>query len=274
MSGRAATAALSALFILLIGGCADGDRKSAQPAPAATGSSSSTAPAPDPTEPARPPTSRPTTPAPTKSPKRSPGNGGKKTGPFDTRRLTGSKAVALTFDDGPHPVWTPKVLDQLRATKVRATFCLVGTKVRQHPALVARIVREGHSLCNHSWQHDLELGKKPEADIRANLERTNREIARAVPGAKVGYYRQPGGKWTPAVTKVARSMGLVSLHWDVDPRDWDKPDSATIRHRVINQARAGSIVLLHDGGGNRANTVAACPQIISILRKQYGIRLL
>ncbi|MGW0436501.1 polysaccharide deacetylase family protein [Micromonospora sp. NPDC003197] len=277
MSRRAAPAALLALSILLLGGCADGDRTSAHPAPDASGSSDATAPAPDPTEPtkpAQPPTSRPTTPAPTKSPTRSPGNGEKKTGPYGTRRLTGSKAVALTFDDGPHPVWTPKVLDQLREAKVQATFCLVGTKVRQHPDLVARIVREGHSLCNHSWQHDLELGKKPEADIRADLERTNREIVRAVPGAKVGYYRQPGGKWTPAVTKISRSLGMVPLHWDVDPRDWDKPDAATIQSRVLRQAQAGSIVLLHDGGGDRANTVAACPQILSTLRKRYGIRRL
>jgi peptidoglycan/xylan/chitin deacetylase (PgdA/CDA1 family) len=185
--------------------------------------------------------------------------------------MTGVKAVALTFDDGPSPEWTPKVLDQLRAAKVKATFCLVGIRVRQNPALVVRIVREGHSLCNHSWQHDLKLGSKPEATIHADLERTNQEIRRAVPGVKIQYYRQPGGEWTPTVIEVAQSLGMTPLHWDVDPRDWEKPPAAMIIKRVDDRARAGSIVLLHDGGGDRSGTLAACPSIIATLKKKYGI---
>lgn len=192
-------------------------------------------------------------------------------GPLQTKRLTGVKAVALTFDDGPHPDWTPKVLDHLRKAKVKATFCLVGREVRRHPAMVARIVREGHSLCNHSWQHDLELGKKPEAQIRADLARTNDEIRRAVPGAQVPYYRQPGGKWTPEVVKVVETMGMVPLHWDVDPADWSKPKATVISKRVAAQARPGSIVLMHDGGGDRSATVAACAEVLGSLRRKYGV---
>ncbi|GAB3151076.1 hypothetical protein GCM10027290_39540 [Micromonospora sonneratiae] len=270
MFGRAAAAALLVLLTLLTGCASDGQRGAQPPtAPGSPPEPSPTAPAPG-TDPAVPPTNRPTTPSPTKTPKRSPGSGGK-SGPLNTKRVTGVKAVALTFDDGPHPVWTPKVLDQLRAAKVKATFCLVGTQVRRHPELVARIVREGHSLCNHSWQHDLELGKKSEAEIRANLERTNREIRRIIPDAKIPYYRQPGGKWTASVTKISRELGMTPLHWDVDPRDWDKPSAGTIRTRVVDHARAGSIVLLHDGGGDRTNTVAACPGIIAALKSKYGI---
>jgi peptidoglycan/xylan/chitin deacetylase (PgdA/CDA1 family) len=185
--------------------------------------------------------------------------------------MTGSKSVALTFDDGPHPTWTPKVLDLLRAQGVKATFCLVGVKVHADPGLVARIVREGHTLCNHSWQHDLDMGKKSEAQIRADLERTNREIRRAVPGAKIPYYRQPGGKWTPAIVTVSRSLGMAPLHWDVDPQDWDKPGAAMISKRVAAHARPGSIVLMHDGGGDRSGTLAACPTVIGQLKKRYGI---
>lgn len=181
------------------------------------------------------------------------------------------KAVALTFDDGPAPEWTPKVLDQLRAAKVKATFCLIGTKARKYPQLVARIVREGHTLCNHSWQHDLKLGRKSEAEIRADLVRTNREIRRAVPGAKIGYYRQPGGEWTPSVVRVSRALGMTALHWDVDPRDWDKPGAEAISKRVIDQARPGSIILLHDGGGDRSATLTACPTLLTTLKQKYGI---
>ncbi|WP_238450607.1 polysaccharide deacetylase family protein, partial [Micromonospora sp. 4G55] len=87
--------------------------------------------------------------------------------PAGLRRATGVRAVALTFDDGPDPAWTPKILDQLRAARVKATFCLVGTEVRKHPELVVRIVREGHQLCNHSWRHDFDLGRRPVTEIRA-----------------------------------------------------------------------------------------------------------
>ncbi|MDG4827816.1 polysaccharide deacetylase family protein [Solwaraspora sp. WMMD1047] len=194
-----------------------------------------------------------------------------KVGPHGTQRLTGKKQVAVTFDDGPDPQWTPKVLDSLRAAKVKATFCLVGSKVRSHPALVVRIVREGHSLCNHSWQHDLKLGEKPEPEIASDLARTNRQIQQAVPGAEIDWYRQPGGKWTPAVIKVAREQGMAALHWDVDPADWEKPGAAVIAKRVANQARPGSIVLLHDGGGDRSGTVGACPGMLRSLRAKYGI---
>ncbi|RKR89028.1 peptidoglycan/xylan/chitin deacetylase (PgdA/CDA1 family) [Micromonospora pisi] len=223
-----------------------------EPAPTTAPTATPTPPPADPT-PSRPPAPRSTV------------------GPLDTRRTTGSRGVALTFDDGPSPDWTPKVLDQLRKAQVKATFCVVGVKVRKYPRLVARIVREGHTLCNHSWQHDLELGGRPPAEIRADLSRTNREIRRAVPGARIGYYRQPGGKWTPSVVQVSRELGMVPLHWDVDPRDWDKPGAAAISKRVLAQARPGSIILLHDGGGDRSGTLTACPGLFGALKQKYGI---
>jgi peptidoglycan/xylan/chitin deacetylase (PgdA/CDA1 family) len=276
MSRRTAWAVRLALLVSLVAGCSAADQPLTQTAgqsdqPAANTSASgptepaSTPAAPDPDSgtPTPPPTpSKAPTPSPTARPK---------TGPFGTMRLTGTKAVALTFDDGPHPTWTPKLLDLLKAQKIKATFCLVGQNVRKYPALVARIVREGHALCNHSWEHDLELGKKPEAQIRADIEHTNQEIRRAVPGAKIPYYRQPGGKWTPSVVKVAKDLGMKPLHWDVDPQDWAKPGAAKISQRVATQIRAGSIVLMHDGGGDRSGTLTASPEIIEALRKQYGI---
>ncbi|MEV6691112.1 polysaccharide deacetylase family protein [Micromonospora sp. NPDC051196] len=186
-------------------------------------------------------------------------------------RTTGGKKVALTFDDGPDPAWTPKVLDLLKAAKVKATFCVVGTQVRKHPELVRRIAREGHQLCNHSWNHDLDLARRPIREIRADLTRTNREIRRAVPDAKVPYYRQPGGRWTAEVVKVAKQLDMRSLHWTVDPQDWARPTAATIEKRVRQAARPGAVVLLHDGGGNRAATLAACPKVIAALKRDHGV---
>jgi peptidoglycan/xylan/chitin deacetylase (PgdA/CDA1 family) len=220
---------------------------------------------PQPTKP--PPRPKPSTPAPPK--------------PSYTPRLTlaqmgvvrrtGSSAVALTFDDGPSPTWTPQLLDLLRAQHVRATFCLVGTEVHKYPALVARIVREGHTLCNHSWHHDLALGTRSVETIRADLTRTNAEIRRAAPGAPISYFRQPGGKWTPTVASVARSLGMTPLGWDVDPSDWAKPAASVIIQRVLNATRAGSIVLMHDGGGDRTNTLAACRTLLPQLIRRYRL---
>ncbi|MEU6072328.1 polysaccharide deacetylase family protein [Micromonospora sp. NPDC047074] len=246
---------------LLLGGCGDSttsDRKNAGPSPVAS--------APLPAEPS------PATPAPTRSldPRR-PVRPLPPKLPAGLHRTTGVRAVALTFDDGPDPVWTPKVLDRLRAARVTATFCVVGTQARRHPDLVRRIVREGHQLCNHSWHHDMDLARRPAAEIRRDLARTNTAIRAAVPGAKVPFYRQPGGRWTREVVTVAKQLGMRSLHWNVDPQDWGKPTAPTITKRVRAAARPGSVVLLHDGGGNRAATLAACPHLITDLKRRYGV---
>ncbi|MEH1012500.1 polysaccharide deacetylase family protein [Micromonospora sp. CPCC 206060] len=265
MTLRAAIAAGAALLMLATTGCANQDRSARPAAGGASPTATAPATAAPPVTPTRSaaaaPTVRPTTsrrPAPTALP---PG----------LRRTTGVRGVALTFDDGPHPQWTPKVLDQLRAARVKATFCMVGSKVRQHPALVVRIVREGHQLCNHSWQHDVDLGTRPEAQIRADLARTNQAIRTAVPGVEIPYYRQPGGRWTPEVVAVAKALGMQSLHWTVDPQDWAKPTASVISKRVTDRVRPGSIVLLHDGGGDRSATLRACPGMIAAIKQRYGV---
>lgn len=259
MTPRAALAASLALLVLLSGGCA-ADKPPPRPVLDYP---------PIPVETTVSPSSAPTSPAPEK-PAKKPATRGT-VGPLNTVRLTGVRAVALTFDDGPHPEWTPKVLDHLRRAKVRATFCVVGVKARKYPAIMARIVREGHTLCNHSWNHDIQLGKKTNAQIRQDLLRTNREIRRAVPGVRIAHYRQPGGKWTPGIVAVVREMGMTPLHWDVDPSDWDDASTPEIRKRIAQQARPGSIVLMHDGGGDRSRTVGACPQVLTYLRQKFGI---
>jgi peptidoglycan/xylan/chitin deacetylase (PgdA/CDA1 family) len=211
-------------------------------------------------------------PTPTAIPSGSPSPSGTPTDrTFGAKRTTGSTAVALTFDDGPSPDWTPQVLDLLRERGVKATFCLIGAQVRRYPQLVARIVREGHTLCNHSWRHDLQLGSRSDEVIRSDLTRTNTEIHQAVPGARIAYYRQPGGKWTPAVVHIAKELGLAPLDWAVDPQDWNTPGTQAIIDRVMHNTHRGSIVLMHDGGGDRSETLAACKTLIPWLQERYPL---
>ncbi|SCE84887.1 polysaccharide deacetylase family protein [Micromonospora mirobrigensis] len=275
MTSRAVSAICLSL-LLALSGCGDpvrhvvgagagGPVPAASGTPAPTGPEPTSAPKPEPT-PSSPP--RPVRPTPPPPPKLRPLP---KQLPADLRRNTGVRAVALTFDDGPSPAWTPQLLDQLRAAHVTATFCVVGVQVKRHPQLVARIVREGHQLCNHSWRHDMDLGRRPLAEIRADLVRTNRAIQAAAPGAKVPFFRQPGGRWTGEEIPVARQLGMRPLHWSVDPQDWARPAPPVITKRVTTTVRAGAVVLMHDGGGNRASTMAACRFLIPELKRRYGV---
>ncbi|GAA3738180.1 hypothetical protein GCM10022225_21410 [Plantactinospora mayteni] len=195
-------------------------------------------------------------------------------GPYGARISTGARNVALTFDDGPDPRYTPQVLSALREYDVKATFCLVGQNVQAYPDLVRAIVAEGHTLCNHSWQHDVKLGSRSTATIRADLVRTNEAIRAAVPDARIEYFRQPGGAWTASVVAVARQLGMTSLHWAVDPQDWTRPGAGTIAARVSAGIAPGAIVLLHDSGGNRQGTMIALNWLLPDLVRQYALAAL
>jgi peptidoglycan-N-acetylglucosamine deacetylase len=185
-------------------------------------------------------------------------------GPMGTRDRTGDGSVALTFDDGPSPEWTPRVLDLLREQGAKATFCVIGAYAEAYPELVADIAREGHTLCSHSWFHEFDLGSWSAEEIRANLRRTNDAILRAAPGAEVPYFRQPGGRWTDRVVAVAAELGMESLHWTVDPSDWDGASTeANIRDRLLEATGPGSVVLLHDGASNQAAMYGALPRVFA-----------
>jgi len=195
-------------------------------------------------------------------------------GPFGSRVTTGYPDVALTFDDGPDPEWTPKILALLRAYHVKATFCVIGVNVAQFPQLVRDIVAEGHTLCNHTWRHDMTLGMRSAGWIHDDLQRTNDAIHAAAPNAKISYFRQPGGMWRPSVVAAATRLGMTSLHWQVDPQDWRKPGAHSIIFTVVSNTRPGSIVLMHDGGGNREGTAAALRSILPNLVTRFHLEAL
>jgi peptidoglycan/xylan/chitin deacetylase (PgdA/CDA1 family) len=192
-------------------------------------------------------------------------------GPQGSLKTTGTYEVALTFDDGPDPRWTPEVLSLLRQYRIKATFCVIGVNVVEFPELVREIDAEGHTLCNHSWGHDLGLGNRSYSTILSDMQRTNDAIRAAAPRARISYFRHPGGAWTQAAVTAARSLGMNSLHWDVDPKDWLKPGARSISTTVVGSTVPGSIVLMHDGGGDRRGTADALRSILPNLVTRFPL---
>jgi peptidoglycan-N-acetylglucosamine deacetylase len=168
--------------------------------------------------------------------------------------------VRLTFDDGPNRTATPEILDTLAAHGMTATFFVVGQMAAANPAIVRRESREGHTIGNHSWDHP-NLTKLDRAQVESELRRTNDVIQQAT-GTAPTQWRPPYGARNAAVQAAAADVGLTSMVlWTVDPRDWADPPATTVRDRVLQAVRPGSIVLLHDGTG--ANTPEALPMILN-----------
>ncbi|BFU46576.1 transglycosylase domain-containing protein [Krasilnikovia sp. MM14-A1004] len=175
------------------------------------------------------------------------------------------KRLALTFDDGPSPD-TPRILDRLAKYHIRAVFCVVGENVAQYPGIVRRIVAEGHLLCNHSTHHDA-LGKLPPDKVAEDIAATDAALAAAVPGETVTYFRAPFGDWGVSA-KVGAQLGHTPLGWLVDPDDWKLPGADVIASRIEQQLTERAVVLVHDGGGDRAQTVEALTGLIPKLLGQ------
>ncbi|NVI09338.1 chitooligosaccharide deacetylase NodB [Paraburkholderia youngii] len=154
--------------------------------------------------------------------------------------------VYLTFDDGPHPVWTPKILDILAYEQAAATFCVIGAYAAEYPELIKRIAAEGHDLANHTMTHP-DLSKCEPDLVRREIWEADALIKETCPAAKVTYIRAPYGIWTKDAIGETGKAGLIALHWSVDPRDWSQPGVNAIVDAVMASVRPGSIVLLHDG---------------------------
>lgn len=189
-----------------------------------------------------------------------------------TTRHTGRR-VALTFDDGPDPHYTPRILDLLAAHGITATFCLIGRNARRHPALVERIAAAGHVLANHTMTHP-DLTKLTPEEIHAELSAANDALRDAVPDAPPRFFRAPFGGWTTMVRVTAMDLGLQPLDWSVNPCDWANPGMDRIVGAVERDLKPGGVVLLHDsahdidGDTNRGQTVAAVDTLIPRLLAQ------
>jgi peptidoglycan-N-acetylglucosamine deacetylase len=187
----------------------------------------------------------------------------------DYRRITDvppfpSDAVALTIDDGPHPVWTPKILHLLDRYHVPALFCMIGNQVLGHENVAKSVVRAGHQLANHTWSHPTKLAGKPGPLVRKEIARAQEKIHDTT-GYVPKLFRSPGGDWSATVLQESAHANLVPLDWSDDPRDWSRPGIAAIQRRLM-AARPGQILLCHDGGGDRSQTYAALSVVIPALK--------
>jgi peptidoglycan/xylan/chitin deacetylase (PgdA/CDA1 family) len=177
-------------------------------------------------------------------------------------------AVALTFDDGPSPRYTLRILRILRQHRVTATFFVVGYLARRYPDVVRRVVESGMSLGNHSMHHPVArpFADLPPHQIREEIDRGHRVVGEF--GVGSAGFRPPGGSWSGAVLDVAAAVGERIILWSVDAEDFAGLPPRGLARRVVREARPGSIILFHDGGGSRAATVKALPRIITGLRNR------
>ncbi|WP_231506214.1 polysaccharide deacetylase family protein [Paenibacillus sp. UNC451MF] len=178
------------------------------------------------------------------------------------------KRVALTFDDGPDNKYTPRVLDILKKNQIHATFFLIGENAQRHPQVINRILQEGHSIGNHSWDHQ-NLSKQTIEQIQSEIGRTD-ELLKSIAGQDPVLFRAPYGAVSPDVLEAAGSAGhQVIIGWSVDTLDWKGKSAAEIMNCVKKEVRPGGIILQHSSGGkggNLNNTIEALPLIIAYLK--------
>ena len=175
----------------------------------------------------------------------------------------GHRVVALTFDDGPGP-FTPQVLSVLERYRVPATFFEVGVEVAQYPQYAKQVAAAGFPVGNHTWNHP-DLSKLTAQGVASQVDMTQAEI-RSVTGTTPQCLRPPYDAWSATALSVIASRGLTTMSYSVDPKDYTMPGTQAIADRVVGAAFPGAVVGMHDGGGDRSETVAALPQIITRLR--------
>ncbi len=178
--------------------------------------------------------------------------------------------VALTFDDGPNETYTPQILEILARYGVRATFFMVGAEAEHSPSLVQRVVSEGHTVGNHTWDH-VDLTTMDDEGFRQQIDHTE-EVLNALVGAFVPCVRPPFGRVNQYVRDQIRARGLRTMKWTKDTEDWKQPGSSVIVQRALAGAEPGGVILLHDGGPDLTQTVDALPTIIEGIQAR-GLRL-
>jgi peptidoglycan/xylan/chitin deacetylase (PgdA/CDA1 family) len=174
------------------------------------------------------------------------------------------RSVALTIDDGPNSIWTPKYLRLLAKHDIRATFNMIGAQVPTRQHLLKAMVSEGHSIANHTWSHDEHLPSRSKRDIHREIVHTN-DVIHTACGVAPTLFRAPGGVWGPRLYGELDKLGMIPVDWNVDPRDWAKPGTGAIES-AIRKAHAGDIILCHDGGGDRSETYAALQVVLPELK--------
>jgi peptidoglycan-N-acetylglucosamine deacetylase len=174
--------------------------------------------------------------------------------------------IAMTFDDGPSAVLTPRLLDILKQRNIKVTFFVLGQLVQEHPEILQRAVAEGHEIANHSWDHKA-LNKMAEGGLHHELADTSAEITKAT-GKPVTLMRPPYGATNPRLNRaIEKEYGMKVILWSVDPLDWKRPGPQVVSQRILKETQPGSIILSHD---IHPGTIEAMPATLdALLAKGY-----
>jgi peptidoglycan-N-acetylglucosamine deacetylase len=190
-----------------------------------------------------------------------------KTGDAIWNAKTQKKIVALTFDDGPHPLYTPPILKLLETYNAKATFFVIGERVKKYPEIVQAEAKQGHEIENHTYGHHFlsELSKKK---LKEEMKKTD-TIIRETTGLSTAFFRPIGGYYNRQIIRTAREEGyrVIIWTWNQDSKDWKEPGAAKIAENILSDTMPGDIILLHDGGGDRSQTVEALKIILPQLKK-------
>lgn len=175
--------------------------------------------------------------------------------------------IAITFDDGPHRVNTPKLLGLLRERNIKATWFIVGEMARENPELIRRILAEGHEIGNHTMTHPINITRLSPEKLDEEVGGTAK-LLQEIAGYRSRLFRPPGGNTSPAIKQeLYDKYGYSTILWSVDPNDWKRPGVSVVAHRLISGAHNGAILLCHD---IHAPTIAAMPETLdTLLAKGY-----
>jgi len=183
------------------------------------------------------------------------------------------KVVALTFDDGPSPIWTPKILDELKKSGVKATFFMLGQHVEKYPDIARRVVLEGHEIGNHTYDHHVLVYYKMD-ELEKEIKEAQSVIKNAT-GETTTYFRPPKAWLTSEEKKKIKELGYKIILWTLNSKDWVNFDDKYIVRYITKNIRPGDIILFHDGGGafsieggNRKETVKTIPRLVEKLREK------
>ncbi len=189
------------------------------------------------------------------------------------RVKTDKKRVLLTFDDGPSPIWTPEILDELKRENIKATFFMIGHHVQKYPDVARRVAQEGHTIGNHGYAHSVMFYYTP-AEIEEEIKYTEHVIEK-ITGQKTKYFRPPKAWLRKRIKEKVRSMGYETILWSLNSKDWVSFNHKAIVKYISKNIKNGDILLFHDSGnvsttegGNRRQTVKSISLLARTLRKK------
>lgn len=173
------------------------------------------------------------------------------------------KTAALTFDDSPHPLYAPLMLDTLKRANIKGTFFCIGRNARAYPYFIKDMAEQGHEIANHTYHH-VRLPKLPATQVRAELDLCN-DVLEGITNKPVRMFRPPGGEYSSETLHLAKRSGLTTAFWTDDPGDFDHPGEAVIEKRLLQHLRPGGIILLHD---NVLETIQILPAFLKLAKRE------